>query len=51
VTGAFRVLCDGEHDEGAEQQEEEIVEAVASEEIEHVHAPGGGEPPPVRPPL
>ena len=53
VTGAFRVLCDGEHDEGAVEEEEEIVEAVASEEIEPAHAPGfgGGEPPPLRPPL
>jgi hypothetical protein len=30
--GAFRVLCDGEHD-GAEREEEEVVEAVASEEL------------------
>jgi hypothetical protein len=32
VTGAFRVLCDGDHDEGAVEEEEEIVEAVASSE-------------------
>jgi len=51
VTGAFRVLCDGDHDEGAVEEEEEIVEAVASEEIvEPAHAPGGT-PPPLQPPL
>jgi hypothetical protein len=52
VTGAFRVLCDGDHDEGAVEEEEEIVEAVASEELaEPAVAPGQGEPPPLRPPL
>jgi hypothetical protein len=50
VTGAFRVLCDGDHDSGeVEEEEEEIVEAIASEEI--VQAPGGGTPPPLQPPL
>ena len=44
VTGQFRVLCDGEHDEGAEEAEEETVEAVAFEEVQ-VPAP------PVKPPL
>ncbi len=49
VTGNFRVLCDGEHDEGA-LEEEEVVDAVASEEIrEPVYAPGGS--PRVLPPL
>jgi hypothetical protein len=33
VTGNFRVLCDGEHDEQAEQVEEEFVEAVSSESV------------------
>jgi hypothetical protein len=52
VTGAFRILCDGEHDEGVAEEEEEIVDAVASEEIaEPVYAPGPGTPPPIRPPL
>src|ERR1700744_2457871 len=32
VTGNFRVLCDGQHDL-EEQEEEEVVEAVASEEV------------------
>jgi hypothetical protein len=50
VTGNFRVLCDGEHDQGAEAQEEEVLDAVAAEEIaEPVVAPGS--PPPVRPPF
>jgi hypothetical protein len=52
VTGAFRVLCDGEHDEGAIEEEEEIIEAVASEEIaEPAISPGRGTPPPLQPPL
>ncbi len=52
VTGAFRVLCDGEHDQGITEEEEEVVDAVASEEIaEPVHAPGPGTPPPLQPPL
>jgi hypothetical protein len=52
VTGAFRILCDGEHDSGVEQEEEEIVEAIAEQEIaEPAHAPGSGEPPPLRPPI
>src|SRR5881397_1363718 len=50
VTGAFRVLCDGEHDGEGELEEEETVDAVASEEIAepvYIDAPA----PPVRPPL
>jgi hypothetical protein len=31
VTGNFRVLCDGEHDEEREEAEQEVVEAVSSE--------------------
>ncbi len=42
VTGQFRVLCDGEHDEGAVEEEEEVLDAIASEEV--------GEPLPVSPP-
>ena len=50
VTGNFRILCDGDHDQGAVQEEEEVVEAVGSEEIAApVQSPGGA--PPVRPPL
>ena len=52
VTGAFRILCDGEHDEGATEEEEEIVEAVAEQELaEPVYAPGPSEPPPLKPPF
>ena len=50
VSGNFRVLCDGEHDTEEEQEEAEIVDAVASEELAepvYVDAPA----PPVRPPL
>jgi hypothetical protein len=51
-TGAFRVLCDGSHDEELEE-EEEIVEAVGTEQEvgEPVYAPGPGAPPPLRPPV
>ena len=52
VTGAFRVLCDGDHDAGLEEEAEEIVDAVAEQELEHeIVMPGRGDPPPVRPPL
>jgi len=52
VTGAFRVLCDGQHDEDAEEEEEEILEVIASEEVvAPVHAPSEGTPPPLKPPL
>ena len=33
VTGNFRILCDGEHDEGAVEVEEETVEAIAKEPL------------------
>ena len=33
VTGNFRVLCDGDHDEAIEQEEAEVVEAVGSETV------------------
>jgi hypothetical protein len=36
VTGNFRVLCDGEHDEQTEQVEQEDVEAVSSEPVPSV---------------
>lgn len=29
----FRVLCDGQHDEGAVQSEEEVVEAVSTQAV------------------
>jgi hypothetical protein len=39
VTGNFRVLCDGEHDEQTEVSEAEVVHAVATQSIPAV-APG-----------
>ena len=50
VPGIFRVLCDGEHDAEGEMEEQEAVDAVASEEIgEPVFVEGPPEP--IRPPL
>ena len=53
MSGQFRILCDGQHDQGAEEAEEELVEAVSSQEIAApVHAPAGpGHPPRVEPPI
>ena len=61
MTGQFRILCDGQHDEGLVEEQEEIVDAVAEQEFgEPVYAPGRGTepdwdegelPPPVQPPL
>ena len=53
-TGAFRVLCDGLHDdELEEEEEEELVEAFGIEQElgEPVYAPGPLQPPKVRPPV
>jgi hypothetical protein len=43
VTGNFRVLCDGQHDEQLEEAEQEVVEAVGSELLP-VSPPSRGEP-------
>jgi hypothetical protein len=54
MTGQFRILCDGQHGAGATEEEEEIVDAVAEQEIaEPLHAPGDTPqvPPPLRPPV
>ena len=49
VSGNFRVLCDGQHDTEEEQEEAEMVDAVATEELaEPVYIEG---PAPIRPPL
>lgn len=40
VSGNFRVLCDGQHDEGREESEAEVVVAVATQEVP-VTAPSG----------
>jgi hypothetical protein len=46
-TGQFRILCDGQHDDGAVEEEEEFVDAVAEEEIEvSVYSPGPNPAPP-----
>jgi hypothetical protein len=39
VTGNFRVLCDGEHDEGQIEAEQEAVEAVGTQFVP-VSSPG-----------
>ncbi len=52
VTGAFRVLCDGDHDAEREEEEEEILDVVAAQELEQeLVIPSHGTPPPLRPPL
>jgi hypothetical protein len=33
VSGNFRVLCDGQHDEGLVESQEEVVEAVSTQEV------------------
>ncbi len=49
-TGQFRILCDGQHDQGEVEEEEEIVDAVAEQELaEPLQAPGPA--PRVRPPF
>jgi hypothetical protein len=52
MTGQFRILCDGMHDEGLSEEEEEVVEAIAEQELaEPAYMPGEGTPPPLKPPL
>src|SRR3954469_9601463 len=43
VTGNFRVLCDGDHDEERAAEETEVVEAVATQQITSPLAPREGE--------
>jgi len=50
VTGNFRILCDGLHDQGEAEEEEEVVEAVSFEEVA-VPAASPGQSPQVRPPF
>lgn len=33
VSGNFRVLCDGQHDEGRVESEEEVVQAISTQEV------------------
>ena len=50
VTGNFRILCDGDHGAGIEEEEEEVVDAVAEERyVEAIPATGPAEP--IRPPV
>jgi hypothetical protein len=53
MTGQFRILCDGQHGSGeVEEEEEEAIEAVSSEQVEVVApAHGPGPAPPLRPPF
>jgi hypothetical protein len=47
MTGQFRILCDGQHDSGLVEEEEEAVEAIAEEEVAlPVHGPGERPEPP-----
>ncbi|MBV9680220.1 MAG: hypothetical protein JO046_00400 [Solirubrobacterales bacterium] len=49
-TGQFRILCDGLHDQGEVEEEEEVVDAVADQELaEPLQAPGPA--PRITPPL
>lgn len=55
-TGAFRILCDGDHDEGHVEEAEELVDAIADQEFEReqefeIARPRIGTPGPLRPPL
>jgi hypothetical protein len=48
VTGNFRVLCDGQHDEVREESEREVVEAISTQAVPAI-APGGAGVPRFRP--
>ena len=49
-TGQFRILCDGQHDQGEVEEEEEVLDAVAEQELaEPLQAPGPA--PRIRPPF
>ena len=39
VTGHFRILCDGQHDEDEVVEEEEVLDAVATEAVPRVTPP------------
>jgi hypothetical protein len=40
MTGQFRILCDGQHDGGVAEEEEEILDAISEQEVEApVYAP------------
>ena len=48
VTGNFRVLCDGEHDEELTEAEEQAVEAIATQSLPMISPAGPGRPAPTR---
>jgi hypothetical protein len=50
VTGAFRVLCDGDHDADLEEEEVALVDAVAEQQVVEIQ-PARTLPAPLRPPL
>jgi hypothetical protein len=51
-TGQFRILCDGDHAQEAEEAEAEVVDAVADQEVVEVApAPAVPTPEPLRPPF
>jgi hypothetical protein len=46
MTGQFRILCDGQHDEEADEEEEVLLEAISEQElIEPLEMPGPLTPP------
>jgi hypothetical protein len=49
VTGAFRVLCDGDHDAQQSEESQDVVEAVGSEELAPVAPASPAQP--LRPPV
>jgi hypothetical protein len=54
MTGQFRILCDGLHGQGTTEEEEEVVDAVAREEVlapAPAQGPEPGEAPRITPPL
>jgi hypothetical protein len=44
VTGNFRVLCDGQHDEGREESESEVADAIATTAVPAIGPDWAGEP-------
>jgi hypothetical protein len=49
-TGQFRILCDGDHGAGVEEAQEEVIDAVADQEVVEVK-PARTVPAPLRPPF
>jgi hypothetical protein len=52
TSGNFRILCDGQHGAGELEEEEEVVDAVADQEVaEPVYVDSPSAPPRVTPPV